>query len=159
MIATASRPETRHWCKLLGADVVIDHTKPLEEEFKKFDLSPVDYAFNCYSMGVVSSIVSVMAPRAHLGIITPDADLPQPVLISLMMKRITLSIEIMFSRAALGYEQQAQGDILANVAQLIQDGKLKPISNKQFNGFESLTDVETLQTSGKAIGKIVVKLI
>ena len=32
--ATASRKETRDWCFALGADGVIDHSKPWDQEFK-----------------------------------------------------------------------------------------------------------------------------
>ena len=34
VIATASRPETRDWCKKLGAHHVVDHSKPMGEQLK-----------------------------------------------------------------------------------------------------------------------------
>lgn len=46
VIATASRPETMEWCKHLGADHVIDHSKDLVEQIKALGFSKgVPYIF------------------------------------------------------------------------------------------------------------------
>ena len=46
VIATASRRETREWCKNLGADYVIDHRQPLKTELEKIGIGQVDYIVN-----------------------------------------------------------------------------------------------------------------
>lgn len=68
-------------------------------------------------------------------------------------------LRVMFSRPMLGYEQQKQGDMLATIAKLIDDNKLQTITGTVLQGLKSLDEAEKLQTSGKAIGKIVVQVI
>jgi len=46
VIATASRRETREWCRNLGADYVIDHRQPLKTELEKIGIGQVDYIVN-----------------------------------------------------------------------------------------------------------------
>jgi NADPH:quinone reductase len=46
VIATASRPETRDWCAGLGADHVIDHSKPLRGQIEALGLSGVELILN-----------------------------------------------------------------------------------------------------------------
>ena len=41
MVATATRPESQKWCLDLGAHAVIDHAKPMKEQFEKLKVPPV----------------------------------------------------------------------------------------------------------------------
>src|SRR6478672_11268206 len=50
VIATASRPETVAWCRELGADEVIDHRLPLQEELRRTGDGEVSYILCCNSL-------------------------------------------------------------------------------------------------------------
>lgn len=45
VIATASRTETIHWVEKFGADYIINHHQPLQEQIVEFGLKDVDYIF------------------------------------------------------------------------------------------------------------------
>ena len=40
VIATASRSDTRAWVEKMGADHIVNHRKPLDEEMKALGISP-----------------------------------------------------------------------------------------------------------------------
>ncbi len=45
VITTASRNETIHWVEKFGADYIINHHQPLQEQILEFGLKDVDYIF------------------------------------------------------------------------------------------------------------------
>ena len=45
VITTASREETTHWNKDMGADIVLNHHNDLVDELKQHDINEVDYVF------------------------------------------------------------------------------------------------------------------
>jgi hypothetical protein len=62
VIGTASRPETADWVCGLGAHHVIDHTKPLADEFKRAKLPAPDYAVSLTHTEQHFSIADLIAP-------------------------------------------------------------------------------------------------
>ena len=61
-ITTASRPETVEWTRQHGADVVVNHARGIEAEFKEQGLPPVQYTFNAYSDHLLPQLVPVTKP-------------------------------------------------------------------------------------------------
>ena len=61
-ITTASRPETTQWTTKHGADVVINHARGIEAEFKSHELQPVEYCFNTFSDHLLPALVPVVKP-------------------------------------------------------------------------------------------------
>lgn len=154
--ATASRPETQKWVKELGADVVLDHHKPLKDQIKESDY--FDLALNCSDESHWNSIVAVLKPRAKLACILPvkakTEDLPYG---DIFFKRIHVIFEMMFSRPALGYEQEEQGKLLNEISKLVDEKKIRHTAVNEFE-WKDFHKAQELLESGKSIGKNVVSV-
>jgi NADPH:quinone reductase-like Zn-dependent oxidoreductase len=163
VIATASRPETEEWCRRNGATHVISHRKPLLEQLQAL---PAD------TTGLSNGEVSVVfcCSDAHTsfdqwpGIIQPfgkacviTGDQGAASIASLKRKCITLCNELMFSRPLYDIDMERQGEILAEVATLVDDGIILPTNKSEFP-LSQIAEAHELQESGTAIGKIVLPM-
>jgi len=159
VIATASRPETEEWCRNLGATDVINHYKPLSDELKRIGVDKVDICIcgveldKCYD-----AIIDIMRPGGKIGAVYVDDPTKIDVSKLFIPLRLTLSFELMFTRPMLDCQPEKQGKILSKVAELIDAGKIKCITNTKLNGFtlENFKKGNEIQASGKAIGKITI---
>ena len=70
-------------------------------------------------------------------------------------RRLTLSMELMFSRTWEGRKESQQGAILGEVADLVDKGSFVSIMNERLDGLsvENVKAAQNKQDSGKAIGK------
>jgi len=153
VVATASRPETISYCKQLGADEVINHSKPLADELAKVGIKSVDYTFiTNVPDPVINSVIELTNPLGRIGMILPLTQ--QFNTIPLFAKRIALHWELMFTRPVCGVELEKQGAILNRVSQLFEAKVLHTTANTRFP-WDKMVDALDLQDSGKAIGKIV----
>jgi len=161
VVATASRPETEEWCKKLGATHVISHRKDLGEELTRVGLNPegIDVCFCGVDLDTAfDQIVKVMRPGGAIGSITVHDPTKVDVSKLFAPKRLTLSFEFMFMRPALQIAPEKQGALLNKVADMVDAGTIKDITCTRFEGLSLKTcqDSQTLQDSGKAIGKIAI---
>jgi zinc-binding alcohol dehydrogenase family protein len=108
VVATASRPETREWCKQLGAHHVIDHSKPMRAQLQEIGLRFVDYIFGINATDQhYDALTEIIAPQGKLGIID------DPGLIDvnkLKGKSASIHWESMFTRSSFqnrGYGRAA----------------------------------------------------
>lgn len=158
VVATASRPESEAAVKALGADVVINHRKPLKEQLEAAGLSGVDYIFNAYQTDLnFEQYCDIINP---LGSIVSIAEIEKPLpMMNLFFKRVKFSWELMFSRAIFGVDMEKQNAILANGASLIDSGllKLPDVTVSKFS-LENLRKVHEQQETGKMIGKQVLEM-
>jgi len=157
VIATASRPETRAWCLKLGADEVIDHTRPLGPQLAAAGLDGVDYVFNtAVPEDNLAQLAEVLRPMGHIcGIVGPSAPLDVS---PLFRKRGILSFELMFTRPIFGVGLERQGEILARVAELLDQGVLVTTRTTTM----PLSEVQAahrLLDSGRSIGKTVLTVL
>ncbi|MBX2833021.1 MAG: zinc-binding alcohol dehydrogenase family protein [Rhodospirillales bacterium] len=156
VITTASRPETIEWVKNLGADQVINHRKPLDEELAALNVSNVDYIF-CTSETdqYFDMMANLIAPQGRIVSITEAAQNHNVGL--LKAKSASFSYESMFARSMFKTDDMIeQHKLLATVAQLVDDGVIKNTVNESFGPLtpQSLQKAHALLESGKAIGKI-----
>ncbi|MEQ8391952.1 MAG: zinc-binding alcohol dehydrogenase family protein [Thalassospira sp.] len=156
VIATASRPETVEWVKNLGADRVINHRKPLDEELAALNVANVDYIF-CTSETdqYFDTMAALIVPQGRIVTITEAAENHNVDL--LKAKSASFSYEFMFTRSMFTTDDMIeQHKLLATVAQLVDDGVIKNTANESFGPLtpESLQKAHILLESGKAIGKI-----
>ncbi|TXF89046.1 zinc-binding alcohol dehydrogenase family protein [Neolewinella aurantiaca] len=157
VIATASRESSSEWCKQMGADFVVNHHN-LKEELEKIGHSEVDYILDFVDLeGYWELMAEIIKPQGHIVSITESST---PLnLNSLKAKSVTFSWEFMYTRSMFGTDDiTRQHEILNHVADLLDEGVLKPTTTKIIRGFsaENLREAHRLQESGKSIGKTVV---
>ncbi|MBT8084292.1 MAG: zinc-binding alcohol dehydrogenase family protein [Woeseia sp.] len=155
VIATASRPDTEAWVKKMGADHVVNHRKPLDEEMKALGISPRFVAALTNTDQHIAAIVELIKPRGHIALI----DDPEALDINpLKFKAISLSWEFMFTRSMFQTADiDVQHKLLNRVADLLDDGTLVSTVNKQGGVLNAanLKAAHEFQESGAAIGKTV----
>lgn len=158
VIGTASRDVTKNWLKELGADVVIDHSNKLSEEFEKEGLSEADYVIGINATGQhFEEIVKIINPQGKFGFI----DDPKVVnATSFKPKSVSVHYELMFTRSLFKTPDMIeQHHILNKVSELVDDGTLKTTKGDHFGVItaENLRKAHQLIESGKAKGKIVLE--
>lgn len=156
IIATASRPETREWVTTLGADVVLDHTKPMAAQLKTLGLPEVDYVVSLtHTDHHFQDIIELIKPQGKLALI----DDPEPIdLRQLKRKSLSLHWELMFTRSLYQTEDMiAQQQLLQQVADMVDAGQLKTTLSADFGTInaENLRRAHQLIESHQAIGKLV----
>jgi NADPH2:quinone reductase len=157
VISTASREETTAWCKLQGADHVVNH-QDLVNEVRKAGFEQVDYIMDCVDLNFYwDAIVELIKPQGKIGSIS---DPKQPVnLIQLKSKSASIHWEFMFTRSSFQTEDMiSQFHILNNAAELFDKEILKSTLNNVLQGFsvDHIKEAHQLLESGKAIGKTVI---
>lgn len=156
VIATASRPETIDWVKKLGADQVINHRNPLNDELKAIGIAHVDYILCTSETDQYFDVMAeIITPQGRIATITEAKESHNVDL--LKAKSASFSYEFMFTRSMFQTPDMIeQHKLLATVADLIDAGTLKNTANESFGALtpESLRKAHALLESGKAIGKI-----
>ena len=155
VIATASRPDTREWVEDMGADHVINHRNPLDEEMRGLGIAPRYVASLNHTDTHFAAIVELIKPRGHIALI----DDPQSLDISaIKFKALTFSWEFMFARSMFNTDDMdVQHQLLNRVADLLDEGTLISTVNRHEGkmGVASLRSALEFQESGAAIGKTV----
>lgn len=156
VIATASRPESQAWVKQLGADYVIDHHQNLAEQVAKLNIGQPEFVLSTnYTETYVPQIAELMAPQGRLALIDDPQNLD---IMPLKFKSISVHWEFMFSRSMYETVDIArQGEILAQVAELVDSHKLTTTGNHTIHGInaQNLRQAHALIERGDTIGKIV----
>ncbi|WP_233972569.1 zinc-binding alcohol dehydrogenase family protein [Pectobacterium versatile] len=159
IIATASQPDSAEWCRQRGAHKVVDY-RNLVESLEKEGIKQVDYIFCLNDTdGHWDAISKLIAPMGHICTIVENKNpLDQT---ALKLKSAALHWELMFTRSMFTTPDIAeQGNILHEVAQLVDAGKLQGTASETLEGLT----VDTLkQAHGKVLeghmrGKIVIAL-
>ncbi|HTU51964.1 MAG TPA: zinc-binding alcohol dehydrogenase family protein [Acidobacteriaceae bacterium] len=155
VIGTASRPETVEWVTQMGADYVIDHTKPLAEQIGRLHVPAVKYIASLTATARnFAQLVEVLAPQGKIGLIDDPATLDA---VPLKRKAASLHWEFMFARSMWQTEDMGeQGHLLTRVAEMVDRGELRSTETLTFSpiNVENLKKAHSLAESGKAIGKV-----
>ncbi|HEV2695197.1 MAG TPA: zinc-binding alcohol dehydrogenase family protein [Verrucomicrobiae bacterium] len=158
VIATASRPETVEWVAKLGADHVIDHTKPLPAQLAAIGHKEVDYIANFANTDKYwATMAEVIRP---LGKIVSIVENTAPVDLNLLKsKSASFSWEFMFAKALHQTEMASQGELLEEVADLIDSKKLRTTLTETLTPInaENLRKAHAQLESGRTIGKLVLE--
>jgi alcohol dehydrogenase len=159
VIATASRYESREWCKQMGADYVINHKEDLKSQIEVLpDTEYIDYILCLNNTdGHFESMKQLVAPQGRICSIV-ETTAPVDLGGMLRQKSATFVWELMFTRSLFQtYDMIAQHQLLNNVASLVDRGKIRTT----LNDFLSPINAENLRIahkkleSGFMIGKIV----
>ena len=157
VIATASRDDTRAWVEKMGADHVVNHRNPLDEEMKALGIAPRYVAALTHTDKHFASIRELIKPRGHIALIDDPDTLN---VISLKSKAISLSWEFMFTRSMFQTDDMdAQHKLLNRVSELLDNGTLISTVNNRGGvlNVENLRAAHEFQESGTAIGKTILE--
>ncbi len=157
VIATASRRETREWCKNLGADYVIDHRQPLKTELEKIGIGQVDNIANFSNTDLYwIAMADIIAPEGAVCSIVENSE---PLDLNILKsKSATFAWEFMFTKSMFNTSNmETQGALLNEVAQLIDRQLIRTTLTETVPTInaKNLRDVHERIESGRSIGKIV----
>ena len=158
VIASASRESSKAWVKQLGADYVIDHSKPLPAQIEQLNIGQVTHiASLTHTDSYLDSYVELLAPMGKIALI----DDPKSLDISkLKQKSLSLHWEFMFTRSMFKTKDMIeQHHILNKVSQLIDQGYIQTTVGKNLGTInaKNLRAAHKEIESGKSIGKIVLE--
>ena len=157
VIATASRPETIDWCHKMGAHKVVNHRDLVEQtrgtgrEFVNYIAQYADTAQHWDAM------CELVAPQGRIGTIVETEE--KLDISALQGKSAALMWELMFTRSLFGTSDMAeQGQILARMARMVDDGIVATTETKVLHGLSAgtLKDAHRVIETGTMIGKLVV---
>ena len=156
VIATASRDESRDWCLRLGADKMINHRHPVNEELVASNIPAVDYILCLNSTDQHwSAMAEAIKPQGRIcsiaGTSAVDLDL-------LKSKSATFVWEFMFTRSMYQTPDMIEQQRLLNtMADLIDNDEIVTTAGQviQTINAENMRKAHAMIEQGDVIGKIV----
>jgi len=144
----------------LGAHHVIDHARPIADEFKRANLPAPEYVVSLtHTEQHFKCIAELIAPQGKFGLI--DDPVAGSIDIgALKGKSVSLHWELMFTRSLFAtIDLIEQHKLLAEVARLIDAGELRTTLGEHFGRINAanLKRAHAFVESGKARGKIVLE--
>lgn len=156
VVATASRPDSQSWCRELGADEVINHRTLTKDSLP----NEFDYIFCLYDTSVYwESMANWIKPQGKICSIVKSEGKKIDLDI-LQIKSTTFCWELMFTRSFFQTEDKIkQGQILAHLADLVDNGKIKNILKESLVGLSAETFIEAHKRleSQQLVGKLAIK--
>jgi len=161
-VATTTGTDNVAWVKALGADVVIDYRK---EDFAAA-LSDYDVVVNSLGNDVLEKSVHVLKAGGKLISISgpPDPAFAQQIgaswPIKQIMRLLSRRIRAQARRRGVDYSflfMRASGEQLREITALVDAGVIRPVVDRVFP-FESLNQAMAYVDTGRAKGKVVVKI-
>ncbi len=157
VIATASRDESKEWCKQMGANVVLDH-QHLAQQFKDNNLDAPKYIL---CMGVpddyFEQMIQVIAPQGSICLL---ANTQQDYDLNLLKaKSITLVWEMMFTRSMFQTNDMIkQHELLNKLAVMVEKGDIRHTLTQHLNplNVDTLTKAHQIIEKGRMQGKLVI---
>ena len=155
VVATASRAETVDWVKSLGADHVIDHSKPMVEQLERIG-EPINYIASLMNTGdYLDQYAALIAPQGKIVVIDDPAAID---IMPFKRKSVSWHWELMFTRSLFRTEDMIkQHEMLDRVADMVDRGEIKTTVAENFGTINAanLLKAHALLESGKSRGKIV----
>lgn len=156
IIATASRENSKQWVTDLGADYVVDHSKPLSPQIEALNIGPLTHIASLNNTDAyIDTYVEQLIPFGKIALI----DDPEAIDIKkLKMKSLSLHWTFMYTRSMFKTDDMVeQGKLLNRVSELIDQGKIKTTIGKNLGKInaENLRAAHQELESGSSIGKIV----
>ncbi len=162
-VATTTSASNTGLVKSLGADVVIDYRK---EDFSTI-LNNYDVVIHSNKdVKILEKSLQILKPGGTLISLTgpPTAEFARQMGLGWHLQMLTslLSLSVRRKARKLGVHfkflfMRAEGRQLNEITDLIETGKIRPIMDKVFS-FEQTNEALTYVESGRAKGKVVVKL-
>ena len=156
VISTASRPESRQWCLDMGADLVIDHARDIEDQLASAHIPQIDMVLStAKTADNLGWIANLLRPFGHLSVVDLSLSIDAN---ALMLKSASLHMEMVFSKILNGRDFKSQGGILEDVAALVVAGRVCAIANTRLDGLtgETMRAAHALVETARTIGKVVI---
>ncbi|WP_019528617.1 zinc-binding alcohol dehydrogenase family protein [Dasania marina] len=158
IIATASRQSSSAWVKKLGADYVVDHSKPLPAQIEALNIGPLTHVASLNSTETYfDSYIDMLAPFGKIALID---DLKNLEIGKIKMKSLSLHWEFMFARSMFNAaDMDEQSRLLNRVSELIDLGQIKTTVGKNLGTINAanLRAAHQELEQGRSIGKIVLE--
>lgn len=161
-VATTTSAGNAALVKSLGADVVVDYkNEAFEERLRDYDV-----VLNSQDEKTLKKSLGVVKPGGHVVSITspPDLQFGKDIKASWLVRQIfralSFSVRRQAQRRRLSYTflfMKGSGSQLKQIASLIESGAIRPVVDKVFP-FESTNEALAYVESGRAKGKVVIKL-
>jgi NADPH2:quinone reductase len=155
VLTTASREESLELARQCGADVAINYR---QEDFVSRVNGETkgcgcDIVFDTVGGETFDRSLDCVAVNGHIITIvgTPSADITR----KLFIKNATLHFEFVGSPTFHGVNPEQQGNELCSVAQMVDDGQLRPHVSRVF-ALKELAEAHRLQETGHVTGKIAI---
>lgn len=161
-VATTTSTANVDWVKRLGADVVIDYK---QDDFANI-LHGYDVVLNSQDSETLAKSLSVLKPGGKLISISgpPDPafgeEIGSPWWVKSIMRLLSFGIRRKAKRSKVGFSflfMKANGGQLREITRLIEGGAIRPVVDKVFP-FESTNEAMAYVESGRAKGKVVIKM-
>lgn len=158
VIATASRPDTQAWVRDLGAQHVIDHSRPLAAQVAALGIGAPAWVFSTTeTQRHLPEIISLIAPQGRFGLIDDPESLD---VLGFKQKAVSVHWEFMFARPLFGTpDMNEQGRLLDEVARLVDAGRIRTTLTQVLRPINAanLKQAHAILESGRAKGKIVLE--
>jgi len=137
VIATASRPETKAWVESLGADYVLDHSKPLSEELARLDIADVSHVASLtHTAEHFAELVKMLRPQGRLALIDDPGETLD--INSLKQKSLSLHWEFMYTKSLFQTEDMdSQRLLLTNISELVDQNRIKTTLGKHMGAINA----------------------
>jgi len=140
----------------MGAYLLFNHTNDTEKQLASAGIQHIDMVLSTAKTGEhLVWIAKVLRPFGHLSVVdfSPSLDAN-----ALMLKSLSLHLEMVFSRILHGSDVHRQGNILETIAALVVDGRIRPITTTRLNGLnlEAMRAAHQLVETTRTIGKVVI---
>ncbi|MDT3405389.1 NADP-dependent oxidoreductase [Mucilaginibacter terrae] len=161
-VATTTSAANTQLVKNLGADVVIDYRK---DDFEKI-LSGYDLVLNSQNAKTLEKSLRILKPGGKLISISgpPDPEFAAEIgaawYVKLFMRILSATTRKKAKKLNVDYSflfMKANGSQLADITSLINAGIIRPVMDKVFP-FQAIKEAITYVESGRAKGKVVVKV-
>ena len=158
VVTTASREETVNFSKDVGgATHTINHHEDITEEVEKLKLDvPIKYVFITHTptSGYLAPAAKICAPFGRVCSIVQDKEMPMYGT-EFMAKSLTFVWALLGTKPYYGVDIESHGRILKELAQMLDDGKVKCHCMQKLKVDEDgLRKAHEIIEGGKAIGKV-----
>ncbi|NOR45871.1 MAG: zinc-binding alcohol dehydrogenase family protein [Candidatus Delongbacteria bacterium] len=159
VIATASREESKNWCRSLGADGVLDHRKDLKEEMEALKINNFDYILCLNNTDYYfETMADTIAPQGKIcSLVSTEKEHNLDIL---KKKSVSFSWEFMFTRSMFNTEDIIeQSKLLNKISKLLDAGDIKTTLTMNLGEIriENIKKAHDLLENGRNIGKIVLR--
>lgn len=160
VVTTASREDSKQWCLDLGADVVLDHSKDLLEQYKEAQLTQPHYILCLSSPDQYFEQMSEIVLAQ--GSICCIVDFERAVNLNILKsKSISLVWEFMMTRSMHDTDDMAQQHQLLDIfSSIVDDGAVKSTLKNTLGNLtiDNLVKAHSLIEKSNTVGKIVLKV-